>query len=211
MCSTSKPPPFCWRRPDSRRRKAADDNAAARELAEELGRLALVLEQAAATIDKLRCGFRRYLEIWRGNRDKVVGWARPAITGYHHAVAATWQTSVDQLTEDGLRLLERLAFLAPDPVPMSLLDMALPDAEAEDHHAALEDLAAVSLVTWEIEDDRFSVHRLVQDVTRRSLDSAASRGGWPRRSVGSTPLSKATLRTCRPGPGSIRSPRMRRT
>ena len=36
---------------DSRRRKAADDDAAAGELADELGRLALALEQAAATIE----------------------------------------------------------------------------------------------------------------------------------------------------------------
>jgi hypothetical protein len=57
---------------------------------------------------------------------------------------------------------------------MSLLDVALPDAEVEDHHAALEDLAAVSLVTREVERERFSVHRLVQDVTRRRRDAAAS-------------------------------------
>ena len=160
---------------DSRRRKAADDDAAAGELADELGRLALALEQAAATIEKLRCGLRRYLEIWQSNRERAVGWARPEITGYHHAVAASWQTSVDQLTEAGRHLLERLAFLAPDPVPMFLLDVAVPDAEAEDQYGALADLAAVSLVTREIEGERFSVHRLVQDVTRRSLDSGALR------------------------------------
>src|SRR5271165_2908847 len=160
---------------DVRRRKMADDDAAARELADELGRLALALEQAAATIEKLRCGFRRYLEIWQSNRDKVVGWARPEITGYHHAVAVTWQTSVDQLTEIGRHLLERLAFLAPDPVPMFLLDVAVPDAEAEDLHEALTDLTAVSLVAQEAEEERVSVHRLVQDVTRRSLDATQSR------------------------------------
>jgi hypothetical protein len=160
---------------DSRRRKAADDDAAACELAEELGRLALALEQAAATIERLRCSFRRYLEIWRSNRDRVVGWARPEITGYHHAVAATWQTSVDQLTEAARRLLERLAFLARDLVPMSLLDVVIPNAEAEDHHEALDDLTAVSLATLDVERERFAVHRLVQDVTRRSLDAAASR------------------------------------
>src|SRR5271166_4290232 len=158
----------------ARRRKAADDDAQARELAEELGRLALALEQAAATIDKLRCGFRRYLEIWRSSREKVVGWARPEITGYHHAVAATWQTSVDQLTEVGQHLLERVAFLAPDPIPMFLLDVPVPDAGAEDLHEALNDLVAVSLAKREGEGERFAVHRLVQDATRRSLDPAAS-------------------------------------
>ena len=157
-----------------RRQKAKDDAAAARELADELGRLALALEQATATIDKLRCGFRRYLEIWQSNRDKVVGWARPEITSYHHAVAATWQTSVDQLTEAGRNLLERFAFLAPDPMPMFLLDVAALGAETEDYDA-LADLTAVSLVTRDAEGEHFAVHRLVQDVTRRSLDANLSR------------------------------------
>jgi tetratricopeptide (TPR) repeat protein len=162
---------------EARRHQAADDDAGAFELAEQLGRLALALEQAAATIEKLRCGFRRYLEIWQSNREKVVGWARSEITGYPHAVATTWQSSVDQLSESGRRLLERLAFLAPDPVPTFLLDVAIPDAKAEDLHDGLADLAAVSLVAWGTEREQFSVHRLVQDVTRRSLDPAS----WRRR------------------------------
>jgi tetratricopeptide (TPR) repeat protein len=159
----------------ARRLKAADDDTAAREVADELGRLALALEQAAATIERLRCGIRRYLEIWRTNRQKVVGWARPEITGYHHAVAATWQTSVDQLTEAGRHLLERLAFLAPDPVPVTLLDVAVPYTAAEDLDEALVDLTAVSLATRDAEGERFAVHRLVQDVTRCSLDAPAFR------------------------------------
>jgi hypothetical protein len=146
---------------DTRRRKAVDDDAGAGELAEELGRLALALEQAPATIDRLRCGFRRYLEIWQSSREKVVGWARPEITGYHRAVAATWQISVDQLTETGRRLLERLAFLAPDPVPRFLLDVAVPDTEAEDLQDGLTDLTSVSLATLEVEGEGFAVHRLV--------------------------------------------------
>jgi tetratricopeptide (TPR) repeat protein len=56
-----------------------------------------------------------------------------------------------------------------------LLDVAIPDAETEDLHDALANLAAVSLVMRELEGDRFAVHRLVQDVTRRSLDPSGSR------------------------------------
>jgi hypothetical protein len=97
------------------------------------------------------------------------------ITGYHHAIAVTWQTSVDQLNEAARHLLARLAFLAPDPVPAFLLDVEIPGVVAENQHGALADLAAVSLVTIETEGERFSVHRLVQDVTRCSLDAVSSR------------------------------------
>jgi tetratricopeptide (TPR) repeat protein len=160
---------------NARRQKAPDDGSAAGDLADELGRLALALEQAAATIDRLRCGFRRYLEIWQSNRERAVGWARPEITGYHHAVGATWQTSADQLSGTGRHLLERLAFLAPAPVPMFLLEVAIPGAETEDLYEALADLTSVSLAIRDSEGEWFSVHRLVQDVTRHCLDPLGSR------------------------------------
>lgn len=47
---------------------------------------------AAATIEARRWSFRKYQEIWKGHRAGAVGWARQEITGYHHAVAETWQT-----------------------------------------------------------------------------------------------------------------------
>jgi tetratricopeptide (TPR) repeat protein len=156
------------------RRKAADDAAQARVLAEELGQLALALEMAAATIEARGLGFAAYRALWQGNRARVVGWAGQKITGYHHAVAETWRTSVDQLSEAGRHLLERLAFLAPDPVPAFLLDVVVPGAEAEDAAAALDDLAAYSLVTRDVETGTFQVHRLVQDVTRRGLEVAGT-------------------------------------
>jgi hypothetical protein len=59
-------------------------------------------------------------------------------------------------------LLERLAFLAPDPVPELLLAKAVPGAESDDLRRAFYDLAAYSLVTRDTAKSRFSVHRLVQ-------------------------------------------------
>jgi tetratricopeptide (TPR) repeat protein len=156
------------------RRVAADDAVQARALAEELGQLALALTMAAATIRVRRFSFAQYRAVWRDNRARVIGWARPEVTGYHHAVAETWRTSVDQLTEPGRHLLERLAFFAPDPVPESLLDVPVSGVLAEDAGIALDDLATYSLVTRDPDDGTFLVHRLVQDVTRRSLAEAGS-------------------------------------
>jgi hypothetical protein len=79
------------------------------------------------------------------------------------------------IERDGRNLLERLAFLAPDPVPVFLLDVAVPDAHTEDLHDALVDVTAVSLATGDAEGERFAVYRLVQDVTQCSLDLAGSK------------------------------------
>ena len=157
------------------RRAAADDAAEARALAGDLGRLALALEMAAATIEARRLSLTAYRALWQGNRARAVGWARQEITGYHHAVAETWRTSVDQLTPEGSTLLERIAFLAPEPVPVSLLGVAVPGVSGgPDAHAALDDLATYSLATRDAEGETFLVHRLVQDVTRRGLVEAGT-------------------------------------
>ena len=159
---------------DAGRSRHSDDPAQAAALAAELGGLALALEMAAATIDTRRLDFARYRVLWRDNRQRVIGWARPEIDGYSQALAETWQTSVRQLTEPSRVLLERLAFLAPDPVPESLLDVPVPDAKVEDPQAALDDLATYSLATRAPEGKAFLVHRLVQDVTRRGLAQAGT-------------------------------------
>jgi tetratricopeptide (TPR) repeat protein len=166
---------FLLERTARQRRPAADDQAMARELAADLGGLALALEHAGAYIVRHRASFRRYRELWQGSRDKVISWSDPNVTHYPRAIVATWQTSVAQLADPGRRLLERLAWLAPEPVPEFLLDVPIPEDEGEDLYEALADLAAYSLATRDPEDPRFLVHGLVQDVTRRSLDAAASR------------------------------------
>jgi tetratricopeptide (TPR) repeat protein len=160
---------FLLSRTEGRRRAAADDATKVREVAHELGGLALALEQAAAFIAKRRMPFAQYLEQWREKRDEVLEWFDATVTGYPRAVAVTWQTSVAQLSEGGRRLLDRLAWLAPEKVPEALIEVPIPGAEAENLHDAYDDLAAYSLVTRDAAGPFFLVHRLVQDVTCRSL------------------------------------------
>jgi len=169
---------FLMERTDDDRARSPDDAKLAQELAGELGGLALGLEQAGAYIAAERIGFARYLELWREKRAKVLNWFDKTLMSYDHdtGLAATWATSVDRLTPDARRLLERLAFLAPEPVPGSLLDVAAPgDPEGFDAGSARANLFAYSLVsraaveTGKTAQDGFVVHRLVQDFTRRSM------------------------------------------
>jgi hypothetical protein len=123
-------------RTDDKRAKAADDLEPAGELARELDGLALGLQQAGAYIATRGIGFARYLELWRENRKKVVDWFDRRLMSYDRetGLAATWATSGARLSPESRRLLDRLAFLAPDPVPDSLLDVAVP-GEASDTDA----------------------------------------------------------------------------
>ena len=162
---------FLLERTDAKRRQLADDTAQARTLAEELGCLALALEQAGAYIAQRRLSLKGYLEEWRSQRDKVLAWYDPRLMQYPNSVAVTWQTTFDQLGEPARQLLQRLAWLSPAPIPETLLDVPVPDGENEaDPFTALAELEAYSLVTRATDSPSFSVHRLVQEVTRRQCD-----------------------------------------
>ena len=173
---------FLLERTDAHRPKASDDETQARAVAQELGQLALALEMAGATMQHLAIGFTAYRALWRDARDSVRHWQDSTPAGYHHAVAETWKTSFDQLTPSAKRLLGWLSFLAPEPdaIPMSLLEIAVPTAPPIDMRTALANLAAFSLVTRNAEAQNFTIHRLVQDVTRRALAADAPRSLWRR-------------------------------
>lgn len=161
---------FLLVRTEGKRRKHADDPAEARTLVEELGNLALALEQAGAYIAKRRLSFTGYLQEWQEQRDKVLAWYDPRLMQYPRSVAVTWQTSFERLGEPARRLLQRLAWLAPAPIPESLIDVPVPelDAPVADPFAALVELESYTLITRADDTPTFSVHRLVQEVTRRN-------------------------------------------
>jgi tetratricopeptide (TPR) repeat protein len=158
---------FLLARTTGRRRSQPDDTAVAGILADKFGCLALALEQAGAYIAKHRLSFTRYLEEWQHQRDKVLDWFDPRLMHYPKSVAITWQTSFEHLGEPAKLLLQRLSWLAPEPIPESLLEVAVPDAAETDAFAALAELESYSLATRAADTPAFSVHRMVQEVTRR--------------------------------------------
>jgi len=169
---------FLLERTQHRRRKTPDDEAQARAVAVELGRLALALEQAGAYIDRYRLTFADYLAEWHERRGNVLEWFDERVMQYPMSVAVTWRTSFDRISEPARRLLRITAWLAADPIPEFLLEAAGGPLAVEggdqaepaiDPREALADLEAHSLVMRADETASFVVHRLVQDVTRRGI------------------------------------------
>jgi tetratricopeptide (TPR) repeat protein len=166
------------------RRLEPDDEPLAHTLALELGQLALALEQAAAYINAEACSFAQYLVAWSRRRDELLNSHDPLVTHYPRSVAITWLTSFQQLTEHGRRLLRILSWLAPDPIPRSLMEaeggpfaghseQERPPEECNElvrkGEKALANLRRYSLAILSADKLSFLVHRLVQDVTRRTL------------------------------------------
>jgi tetratricopeptide (TPR) repeat protein len=165
---------FLLDRTEADRSKSKDDAELARTLARELGGLALGLEQAGAHTATDRIGFARYIKLWSESREKALAWADAMVMGSDRTLATTWATSVARLSPESRRLLDRLAFLAPDPVPDSLLDVAVPGETSDaDAYEARAGLYAYSLISSMTAEDGgapgFVVHRLVQDFARRAM------------------------------------------
>ena len=106
---------------------------------------------------------------------------------YDHdtGLAATWATSVDRLTPDARRLLERLAFLAPEPIPDWLLDVAAPgDPEGFDARAArAESLRLFARLARVGRDRQGGAGRIRRASAGAGFRAAKHDGGAARRGV----------------------------
>ena len=161
------------------------DRASARELADELGGLPLALEQAAAYVQATGTTLAGYLPLFRARQAELL--ARGEAAGHPADVAATLGLALSRLAGEApaaAGLVRVLAFLAPEPVPLTLL---LADEQAAgllsrevaatvgpvlgDLVAAGDAVTALrrySLVT-PAGDGLVLVHRLVQAITRAQL------------------------------------------
>ena len=205
---------FILDRTEGDRSTSNDDDALSLELARQLGGLALGLEQAGAHIATDRIGFARYLKLWSDSREKALAWADATVTGSDLTLATTWATSVARLSPESQRLLDRLAFLAPDPVPDSLLEVAVPgEAPGTDAYAARSDLYAYSLISGVTAEDGgapgFVVHRLVQDFAHRAMSEERHAQALREALEWLNAASSAIRTTFETGRSSIRSHRTR--
>ncbi len=145
-------------------------------LAEETGFLPLALEQAGAYIEETGISLSDYLDRFKKHRKKALERGKPA--DYPDTVATTWEISFQAVKEKSpasADLLNLCAFLAPDDIPKSLFlgrkDLPEPLASSTADEFAFDEIVAelrrYSLISGT--GNKFSVHQLVQAVTRDRL------------------------------------------
>jgi tetratricopeptide (TPR) repeat protein len=160
---------FLLERTDGHRPPQPSDATDALALAHDLGYLALALVQAGAYIEANNVTIQEYRTNWAANEENVRGWFNEKRMGYPSSVAVTWQTSFDQLNPPAQTLLNRLAWFSAEPVPLSLLKVPIPGAEPINMRDARHDLTRYSLAVTTSDKLAFSIHKLVQEVTRTKL------------------------------------------
>jgi tetratricopeptide (TPR) repeat protein len=161
-----------------RERSGDPDQQAAEALGEELGRLPLALEQAAAYASRQRLPLAGYLAVFRERRAELLARGQPL--AYQGTVDAAYTLALDQLRQAepaAVQLLQLCALLAPDEIPVGwlldkpdLLQGPLADA-ARDPLRRSEVTGALyqaALLTPDV-DDTARLHRLVQTVALHHL------------------------------------------
>lgn len=163
-------------------RTGQEDRRAATELAEELGDLPLALEQAAAYIETMEKPLADYLRLFRTRQQELLQWLDDS-ADYSQSVAATWGLSFQALQKQApqsLELLNLLAFFAADDIPHKLLrdgtellppSLAAALADELEFDAIQAALKRYSLLESDPDQRTYSMHRLVQSVTRDRLSA----------------------------------------
>ncbi|HEU5378618.1 MAG TPA: tetratricopeptide repeat protein [Ktedonobacteraceae bacterium] len=160
-------------------RASEQERETARQLAEELGGLALALDQAGAYLAETSISLTDYLSLFRQRSYDLLKQHRGQ--DYPHAVATTWDLSfqrVELRSPAAAELLRFCAFLAPDAIPEELftknashLGKILASAATDPlrFNEAIATLRAHSLLTRDPVAHTLSVHRLVQAILRNRL------------------------------------------
>lgn len=166
-----------------------DDEAAAAALVHELGGLPLALHQAASYVAENPIGLAEYLVLYRNHRPRLhhLGSA----PDYDFRVGTVWEVSFQMLPETAQTLINVLAWLAPEEIPLDLLSRrvttdAVPATVASkvdgvfgselDYLNAVSALSAYGLVT--VNDRNADIHRLIQAVTRDNAESSGDARDW---------------------------------
>ena len=145
------------------------DGQSAEDLSIELGGLPLALEQASAYIQATGGTLAEYLGLFRRRRADMLARGEPS--GYGRTVATTWKVAFGRLDEDApyaASLLRLLTYLAPEPVPLSLL-RAFPEA-ADGLNPG------VSAMLGQLADDQIALSDAVAALRRFSLVAPAGNG-----------------------------------
>ncbi|HKQ89381.1 MAG TPA: FxSxx-COOH system tetratricopeptide repeat protein, partial [Blastocatellia bacterium] len=161
-------------------RTGQSDRNAADYLACVLGYLPLALEQAGAYIETTGKPIADYLDLFRDKQLEMIKRGRPA-TDYEATVANTWNISFQSLRNESpaaADLLNLLAFFAPEAIRREWIIAgaeSLPEtlAAAVTDELAFDEITAAfrrySLVEVGAERNSFTVHRLVQTVSRSRM------------------------------------------
>jgi tetratricopeptide (TPR) repeat protein len=174
-------------------KKSSDADA----LAKELGYYPLALEQAGAYMVENQASFAAYLAGFKKRRLKL--FEQKAVIGdYEKTVTTTWALNFEEIAQGhpaSADLLRLSAFLAPDAIPLELIEKGKSEmgepisaslADSANDPLALDELlkplTIYSLIRRDLERSSYNVHLMVQEVVRGRMNPDEQKT-WAERAV----------------------------
>jgi hypothetical protein len=198
-----------------RRRVPNLDQRTGEQITEELGRLPLALEQAAAYLDQTGMPAAEYLDLLRRRAADL--YARGQVTGRPDTIATLWDLNLDTIGgahAATVELLSLCAWMAPEPVPLDLFTSHTGQLPGLLKSVAADPLAFTDTVAVAVDyslakrtQAGLQLHRLVQAAIRalpspapvpRDAPPARSDDPLPIRSDDPLPLVLGLLRADAP-------------
>ncbi len=152
------------------------------QIAQELGRLPLALEQAAAYLDRTQMPGREYLDLLRVRAADL--YARGQVAARTDTIATLWDISVERVSGESpaaVQLLDVCAYLAPEPIPLDLFTTRPGQLPEPLSSAAADQLAFSETVAVLVDYSMIKrtaaglqLHRLVQATIRARHDRTPS-------------------------------------
>jgi tetratricopeptide (TPR) repeat protein len=154
----------------------------ARKISEEVGGLALALDQAGAYVEETQSGLEDYYKLLQKRRAEVL--KRRGGDSDHASVEATYTTALDKLGKlenvgpAAVEFVKVMGFLPADAVPEEIFRQGVAEFDAALAEAAGDELkwneamgaaGKFSLVKRQAEQKLLSVHRVVQTVVKEGM------------------------------------------
>ena len=147
-----------------RRTERPDDEATAARIAHHLGGLALALEQAAAWVNKECSTLADYLAEWEKTHALLhEKYGDNWVADYPRSLYTTYRASIAQLSPEARTLLAQLAWLPPEPIPMSFIAAHPTIPEPRKHFI---ELTKLHLARRTRDGETGSIHRMLQAIGR---------------------------------------------
>ncbi|KAI1669670.1 Tetratricopeptide repeat [Pyrenophora tritici-repentis] len=149
------------------------------EIAEKLGGFPLSIQTMSGVFKKLRLSYNSFLHYYNEvGIKRLHEQAGDTQSEKSRSLVTLW--ALEELSKKTRALLELLSILDPDEIPEDLLisksnsgphDLEDYPCSAEEYYAARSELLSSSLISQNPEQEKISLHRLIQETTRRDMDS----------------------------------------
>jgi tetratricopeptide (TPR) repeat protein len=173
---------------------SAAERMQAKDISQAMDGLPLALDQAGAYMEETSCSLDGYLDLYQKHGMALRKRRGGLVADHPEPVATTWSLSfekVEQANRAAAELLRLCAFLAPDAIPEEIITKGASDlgpilqpvaAHPLEFNDAIEEVQKFSLVKRDPAAKTLTIHRLVQEVLKESLDEQIRRV-WAERTV----------------------------